>query len=110
MVQKKVKTILWSKSAEKQYYEILEYLSEEAPQAIEIVGNAILDMIGNLSKEYLLHPTDRLKKDKARTDYPTHSLSPNPRERGGYPDQRDYLEITKRLLTLCILLFLRHSW
>ena len=62
MVQKKIKNIVWSESASNQYYEILEYLSKEAPEAIEIVANALLDMIESLSAEYNNHPQDRFKK------------------------------------------------
>lgn len=61
MVQKKIRAIVWSKNAEKQYYEILEYLSEEAPQAIDIVGNSLLNVIESLANNYSLHPIDRFK-------------------------------------------------
>jgi plasmid stabilization system protein ParE len=67
VVQKKVKAIVWSKTAQKQYFEILEYLTNEAPQAIDIVGNALLDMIENLSTDHNLHPPDRFKKKNDRT-------------------------------------------
>ena len=63
MVQKKIKQIIWSKNAETQYYEILEYLFEEAPQAIDIVANKILDMIESLPTQYNNHPPDRFKKN-----------------------------------------------
>jgi plasmid stabilization system protein ParE len=63
MVQKKIKQIIWSKNAETQYFEILEYLFEEAPQAIEIVANALLDMIESLSSQYNNYPLDRFKKN-----------------------------------------------
>lgn len=63
MVQKKVKEIVWSLNAEKQYYQILEHLSEEAPHVIEKVGNVLLDTIEALSTHYNHYPTDRFKKN-----------------------------------------------
>ena len=62
MVQKKIKQIIWSKNAELQYFEIIEFLFEEAPEAIEIVANKILDMIESLQSQYNNHPPDRFKK------------------------------------------------
>lgn len=67
MVQKKVKTVTWSKAATSQYYDILAYLSEEAPEAVGIVGNALLDMIESLVTEYNNHPPDRFKKNNDGT-------------------------------------------
>jgi hypothetical protein len=62
VVQKKIKTIVWSKNAVKQYYGILDYLTEEAPEAIAIVGNALLDTIESLATDTTtIHPTG-LKK------------------------------------------------
>jgi plasmid stabilization system protein ParE len=61
VVQKKIKSIVWSQNATDQYYEVLEYLSKEAPEAIEIVANALLDLIESLSTEYNNHPLDRFK-------------------------------------------------
>jgi plasmid stabilization system protein ParE len=61
MAHKKVKEIVWSASAEKQFYEILEYLSEEAPNTIDKVGNAILDTIESLVIDYNKYPIDRFK-------------------------------------------------
>ena len=63
MVQKKIKQIVWSKNAENQYYEILEYLYKEAPQAIDIVANKLLDTIESLSAQYNNYPSDRFKKN-----------------------------------------------
>ena len=45
MVQKKVKTVEWTDNAQSQFDEILEKLSEKAPEAVPIVGNTLLDMI-----------------------------------------------------------------
>jgi len=67
MVKKKIKTIVWSRNAANQYYKILKYLSEEAPEAIDIVGNALLDMIESLSLEYNNYPPDRFKKNNDGT-------------------------------------------
>lgn len=67
MVQKKIKTIVWSQNAEKQYYDILEYLSKEAPTALSVVGNELLDMIESLSLKYNNYPADRFKKNNNGT-------------------------------------------
>ncbi len=67
MAKKKIKIIAWSKNATEQYYQILEYLSEEAPDAVNIVGNALLDMIEALTLEYNNYPPDRFKKDNDGT-------------------------------------------
>ena len=63
MVQKKIKTVEWTDDAENQFDEIMEKLSEEAPEAVPIVGNALLDMIESLSAGYDHHPPDRFKKN-----------------------------------------------
>ena len=63
MVQKKIKHIIWSKNATIQYFKILKYLAEEAPEAIDIVGNSLLDTIESLSSEYNNHPQDRYKNN-----------------------------------------------
>ena len=63
MAQKKVKEIVWSKNAEKQFYKILDHLLEEAPHVIDKVGNAILDTVEDLSLQYHIHPPDRFKKN-----------------------------------------------
>ena len=63
MVQKKIKTIVWSKNAATEYYEILEFLKEKAPQALPIVGNALLDTIEDLALQFNNHPADRFKKN-----------------------------------------------
>lgn len=55
------------KNATKQYYQILEYLTNEAPEAINIVGNALLDMIESLALEYNNYPPDRFKKNNDGT-------------------------------------------
>lgn len=62
MAKKKIKTIVWSKNAAKQYYQILEYLAEKAPEALHIVGNALIDMIESLALEYNNYPPDRFKQ------------------------------------------------
>lgn len=67
MVQKKIKTIVWSKNAEKQYYEILNHLLEEAPQAIDKVGNALLDTIDDLALHFNHYPSDRFKRNNDGT-------------------------------------------
>ena len=67
MAQKKVKSIVWSPDAELQFYEILKFLCEEAPEATEIVGNSLLDIIESLSFEYNNHPPDRFKKNNDGT-------------------------------------------
>jgi plasmid stabilization system protein ParE len=67
MAKKKIRTIVWSKNATKQYYQILEYLAEEAPDAVSIVGNALLDMIDALALEYNNYPPDRFKKNNDGT-------------------------------------------
>jgi plasmid stabilization system protein ParE len=67
MVQKKIKHIIWSKNATVQYFKILKYLSEEAPEAIDIVGNGLLDMIESLTLEYHNHPQDRYRKNNDGT-------------------------------------------
>ena len=61
MVQKKIKTIVWSKNAEIQYYEILEHILKEAPEAIETVGSALLETIDELTIHYHSYPLDRFK-------------------------------------------------
>ena len=48
MAQKKIKTIVWSNNASKQYFDILEFLNKNAPQALQIVGNALLDTVESL--------------------------------------------------------------
>ncbi len=63
MVQKKVKEVIWSVNGEKQYYQILEHLSEEAPHVIDKVGNALLDTIEALSVNYNHYPADRFRKN-----------------------------------------------
>ncbi len=45
MVQKKIKTVIWSKNAEIQYYKILEYLHEESPEIIKTIASNLLDTI-----------------------------------------------------------------
>jgi plasmid stabilization system protein ParE len=67
MVKKKIKTVVWSKNATNQYYKILKYLTEEAPDAIDIVGNALFDMIESLSLEYNNYPPDRFRKNNDGT-------------------------------------------
>jgi plasmid stabilization system protein ParE len=67
MAKKKIKNIVWSKNATIQYYQILEYLTKEAPEAINIVGNALLDMIESLALEYNNYPPDRFKKNNDGT-------------------------------------------
>jgi len=67
MVQKKIKTIVWSKNAATHDYKILKYLSEEASDAIDIVGNELLDMIESLSLEHNNHSQDRFKKNNNGT-------------------------------------------
>lgn len=62
MVQKKIKTIIWSDQAARHYHDIMEYLSEESPEALPIVGNALLDLIESLATAYDHHPPDRFKK------------------------------------------------
>ncbi len=61
MVQKKIKPVVWSRNAEKQYFEIMEDLSERAQEALEKVGNALLDLTTNLAGDYDHHPADRFK-------------------------------------------------
>jgi len=61
MVQKKIREISWSKNASEQFKDIIEYPFKESPQAAEIVGNAILDEIESLVKNYDFHPPDRFK-------------------------------------------------
>lgn len=63
MVQKKIKEIVWSLNAEKQYYQILEHLLKEAPHVIDKVGNSLLNTIEDLSIHYNHHPADRFKKN-----------------------------------------------
>jgi plasmid stabilization system protein ParE len=65
MVQKKIKTVIWSPTAEKHYYEIMEDLTELAPEALAKVGNALMDMTISLATEYDHHPPDRFKKANA---------------------------------------------
>ena len=67
MVQKKIKTIVWSKNAASQYYEILEFLEDKAPEALSIVGNALFDVIDDLATQYNNHPSDRFKKNNDGT-------------------------------------------
>ncbi len=67
MVQKKIKTIVWSKNAATHYYKILKYFSKEAPDAIDIVGNELLDMIESLLLEYNNPSQDRFKKNNNDT-------------------------------------------
>lgn len=67
MVQKKIKTIVWSRDATNQYYEILEYLSLKAPEALGIVGNGLLDIIESLKTDYNFYPTDRFKQNNDGT-------------------------------------------
>ncbi|CAN5329791.1 hypothetical protein BH10BAC1_BH10BAC1_07150 [soil metagenome] len=67
MAKKKIKTIVWSKNAEKQFYEILEYLSKEAPEAIDMVGNTILNKVESLETSFNQHPKDRFKKKNDNT-------------------------------------------
>jgi len=67
MVQKKIKTIVWSKNAAGQYYEILEFLEKKAPEALPIVGNALLNTIDDLTAQYNNHPSDRFKKNNDGT-------------------------------------------
>lgn len=62
MAKKKIKNIIWSRNASDQFYKILKFLSEEAPEAIDIVGNALSDRIASLSIEYNNYPPDRFKK------------------------------------------------
>lgn len=56
-------TIIWSKDASRHFVEILEYLSGESPQAVEIVGNGILDSIESLLSMPLKHSEDHLRKN-----------------------------------------------
>ena len=63
MAQKKVRSIVWSKNAASQYYEIMEFLSEKAPEALNTVGNALLDVAESLTLEYNNYPPDRFKKN-----------------------------------------------
>lgn len=63
MVQKKIKTIVWSKNAANQYYKILEFLEEKASEALSIVGNALLNTIDELATQYNSYPPDRFKKN-----------------------------------------------
>jgi len=67
MVQKKIKIIVWSKNAANQYYEILEFIEDEAPQALPIVGNALMDAIEDLAAQYNSHPPDRFKNNNNGT-------------------------------------------
>ena len=67
MAQKKIKQIVWSKNAEKQFYKILDHLLEEAPQAIDKVGNELLNTISDLSLYYHNYPADRFKRNNDGT-------------------------------------------
>jgi plasmid stabilization system protein ParE len=62
MVQKKIKPVIWSLAAEKHYYEIMEDLTERAPEAVDKVGNALMDMTVSLATDYDHYPPDRFKK------------------------------------------------
>jgi plasmid stabilization system protein ParE len=67
MVQKKVKTVIWSKNAEIQYYKILEYLHEESPEIIKTIASNLLDTIEELSLQYHSYPPDRFKQNNDGT-------------------------------------------
>jgi plasmid stabilization system protein ParE len=51
MVQKKVKAIEWTENAVGNFNEILEHLAKRSPSAVDIVGNALLDIIESLDTE-----------------------------------------------------------
>lgn len=67
MVQKKIKIIEWTKDAAEQYYKILGYLQEKAPEAIDIVGSTLLDAIDDFAFQYNSYPPDRFKKNNDGT-------------------------------------------
>lgn len=63
MAQKKIRPVIWSKNAANQFYEILEFIEEKAPEALPIVGKALPDTIEELAAQYNIHPSDRFKKN-----------------------------------------------
>lgn len=67
MAQKKIKNIVWSVNASIEFEKIMLFLSENAPEALDIVGNALLDTIENLAAGYNHNPLDRLKNNNDGT-------------------------------------------
>jgi plasmid stabilization system protein ParE len=63
MAKRKVRTIVWSRNVADKYYEILDFLEKKAPEALPIVGNALLDIIDSLTIRCNSHPADRYKKN-----------------------------------------------
>lgn len=61
MVEGKIKQIIWSSDAEKQFFTVLEYLDQEAPHAINIVGGEIKEIINGLVTHFNHYPIDRFK-------------------------------------------------
>ena len=60
---KKEITVIWSKDASRHFAEILEHPSKESHQAVDIVGNEILDAIESLPSMPFKYSEDRLRKN-----------------------------------------------
>ena len=67
MAKKKIKNIVWSVNAANDFEQILEYLSENVPEAVDNVHDAIMNTIGSLATGYNHHPDDRLKSNNDGT-------------------------------------------
>lgn len=61
MAEKKIKSVIWSTTAIKQFTRILEYLEERSEFGFNKVSFEVIEKTSALSKTYNLHPVDGLK-------------------------------------------------